>query len=258
MYSSDTWRHQMTEDLYGYNEDIEKFRGRHFGKTGYVVGEGCSIVGVPEINLKIPFGAVTIAVNRSLMKYTTARYAFTADHTYVEQMLERALVGSAHAMKPDIIMYESAITRLRTYPLQNERITLYRRKQDNDDFRMDAKDKQLIVGRGSVHCAVHLAHIMGLNPIILLGCDCAYTDGAYAFWQIEKEYCHPFFRPAVDKRAQDLSDSLHFPGYVESQKLDGYLGVQLWAWGQIKEQNPHVNILNASGGNLECFERVRL
>lgn len=60
-------------------------------------------------------------------------------------------------------------------------------KEYNFDGLKLNRDGPIIGSRTSMGSAVHMAYIMGCNPIVLLGNDCCLKDGKRYFWQYEGE-----------------------------------------------------------------------
>jgi len=53
--------------------------------------------------------------------------------------------------------------------------------------------------RSSVGTAIHIAHIMGCNEIVLLGIDCCRVDDKRYFWQFQPKQAFRRDRMPVDK-----------------------------------------------------------
>lgn len=109
----------------------------------------------------------------------------------------------------------------------------------------------LIGARTTIGTAVHLSYIMGCNPIVLLGCDCCYSEGKRYYWQFpgevqprhlhgKKVFCHANM------------------GQRSGKGVDAHCCEFLDYWRLIKENNPHVNIMNASGGLLDYFPNIAI
>ncbi len=109
-------------------------------------------------------------------------------------------------------------------------------------------EKPIIGARTSVGTAVHLAYIMGCDPIVLLGCDCCYHDEKEYFWQFPGEpkpyrlkgINLPTRKHMMNRKIVD-SDNVEFMEY----------------WAALAKANPHVHIINAAtNGLLDAFPKL--
>ena len=115
--------------------------------------------------------------------------------------------------------------------------------------------KPIIGARTSTGTAIHLAYIMGFDPIVLIGNDCCHYQRKRYFWQFpgEKKAYRVDGMPIVfvadrGKMGNKSIDkhSVDFMQYFNALSK------------QCKKQN--INIIDASGefGLLKCFDKMEL
>ncbi len=114
---------------------------------------------------------------------------------------------------------------------------------------MTPDDEKTIVGTNSVHVAVHIAYLMGCSPIILLGMDCSWEDSKLHFYDWTGG--NPVVLP------DDPLNAAHARPVVANGP-DDHQQPDLEYWRRMARRNPHVPILNASGGCLEAFPRIQM
>lgn len=119
---------------------------------------------------------------------------------------------------------------------------------------MASWDEHTYQGTNSLHPCLHIAYLMGCSPIVLLGIDCQWEDGKLHFCEFEGQPKDPYVKPMVDNRVNSVTgkmrESAHF--------IDNQQESDLSMWGLVAKYNPDANIINASGGRVECFRRRSL
>lgn len=115
---------------------------------------------------------------------------------------------------------------------------------DRDKRKVKMEGDNLIWGSSSAHCAVHFAHILGCNPIVLLGMDCCYEDGKQRYTDFDG-WDDGFY---IEDFKQHIRDGSDMP----------VVGAFVVTWEGIAKENPNINIINASGGKLKAFPRMEL
>jgi hypothetical protein len=88
-----------------------------------------------------------------------------------------------------------------------------------------------------------LAHILGASNIILLGMDCCFEEDKKRYNEFLGQPSDNIYKEVFKKH---LSNNTPICGAFQS------------TWKKIKIKNPKVNILNASGGVLECFPKISI
>jgi len=113
--------------------------------------------------------------------------------------------------------------------------------------------KPIVGSRTSSGTAIHLAYIMGCNPIVLLGHDCCFNKGKRYFWQFpgEKRTCRTSGGPIITYANK---------GKIRGHPVDNHSLDFLHYWENFAKQSKsqNINIINASGGILESFPRMSI
>lgn len=115
--------------------------------------------------------------------------------------------------------------------------------------RLDIAGHELDEGHNIVNFLVGLAHVMGCNPIIIIGVDLAFTG--------EKQYA----AGVVEESGIDIQAMMKAERYDDrpllKEDIHGKPIYTLWKWiaeskyiSQYAEKNPDVTILNATEGGL--------
>jgi len=227
---------------------IKDYLDKHRGRIAFVLGAGASLHTIP---LELIQQHTTIAVNRAILKVPFAQYCLSCDTgftlwspwTFLKNLECKLLLNVSGGSFPH---YDGA-TGVRAFDGMDEGRVIEFVMENK--LMMDRDSGILIRGTSSVHSAVHFAHILGCSPIVLLGCDCEYTDGKKYFTDYPDELdCH-FIKPEYAKLRKDFSGA-------RIGTSDGELMGHFTCWSKISIQNPNVHIINASGGRLEVFPRM--
>jgi len=110
----------------------------------------------------------------------------------------------------------------------------------------------IIGARTSVGSAVHMAHIMGCDPIVLLGCDCCYGPrNLRYFWQ------YPGY-PKVYRINGEPVYCDNNKGKMMKKPVDSHCVSFIEYWNKLAQINEgKCNIIYASeGGLLNCFPKM--
>lgn len=114
------------------------------------------------------------------------------------------------------------------------------------------KGEPIIGSRTSSGSAVHFAHIFGAKTIVLLGMDCCYHGMKRYYWQFWDKKDQPY-RLNGEK-------VFSFPnhGYYQGKPIDSHSSSFLHYWSALAKQadSQGINIINASGGILDCFKSM--
>lgn len=231
--------------------ELKDLVDKHQGKVGFVVGAAPSLHYVNVESLK-PY--VNIAVNSAIAKVDFANY-------FVSDDAEVMIWDYYQNIKPDCIKLLYADKFKNIQP--NENTVLFKhkiwfdhiRKTYNPEGLVFTKDANLplIGARTSVGTAVNLAFLMGLSPIVLLGVDCCYENNCRYFWQHKTE-----------KKCRRLDGGSYFSipnaGHINGHPVDTHSKdfIQYWNALSIQAKSQNIHIINASGGILDCFERMNL
>jgi len=159
--------------------NLEEFNGKHAGTPAFIVGSGPSIHGLDLEPLK---DYVTIAVN--------AGYVAVPDSDYYISDDWEASVWSyfAHDLRKSDktipFLYEDKLADKADW--FGNRAVLFRHREGyniTDKYEHERKKNRIVQCRTSAGSAIHIAHIMGCSPIVLLGLDCARVRAFRWFWQ---------------------------------------------------------------------------
>ena len=111
-------------------------------------------------------------------------------------------------------------------------------------------DKPIIGARTASGTAVHLAYIMGCDPIILLGCDCCYMHGKRYFWQFPNERT---CKRITGERVFCHNNRGSHKGYAVDFSFYGFYRVP---GTRLLKPILMPNIIDASPGPLDCFKKI--
>lgn len=222
------------------SDPFEHIRGINKGEVGFIAASGPSL---RHIDSKKFEDKTIIAVNGSFLKFKNQNpYYFTCDGRVVFKYHWQEV---KYSYSPVVVNLAGAGSQIFLWGgiLDTSRIYYYSEKREDKKF-LDT-DSSIISASNSTIAAVHFAHILGCSPIILLGVDCCYEEG--------KKYYNDFEGQPKDGWHLNVSDP---PAVDEDKSSDGYLHLFQNGWKEIAEINNHIEILNASGGILDCFPKV--
>ncbi len=222
---------------------------RHKGKPAFVLGTGPSL---RNLDPEVAKSFIVIAVNCAIQKFQNADYFFTCDsmlpffeYWYILRDLNCKIVlyniGGDEGCFGHI--EESKIERDIWEGIDRDRIRFF--LYHNQDFIMDKNSYDLIQGSSSIHPAVHLAYVMGCSPIILCGCDCRYVDGMGRYYNV-KHIKHPYLDGYEERRLKTVVST------------DEVLRSHALCWKKIRNQNPDIDIIDTSGGELTMFPQMTI
>jgi hypothetical protein len=234
--------------------ELNDLQDLHKGKMAFLVGAGPSL---HFQNTELLRDHVTIAVNSGLVKVPFCDY-FLSDDWDVSNWSYYSI--DLPKLKCKCLLYKKKMESFVDH-LDKDRVIWYdhkfwydhRKREYNPDgliFTKRASDP-IIGARSSTGSAVHMAYIMGCDPIVLLGCDSCLTNNKRYYWQFPGER-KPFrtdgrrifttVKKKINGKAVD-KHGLDFIDYWEAVSK------------QAKKQNIH--IIDVSGGVLECFEKQK-
>ncbi len=124
-------------------------------------------------------------------------------------------------------------------------------KQYNMKGLLLTKEEPIVGARISMGSAVHLAHIMGCDPIVLLGNDCKLArDGKRYFWQYRKKNRQPF--RIKDHAFNDRTQNWGFDTNDFIEYWDNFAEVNKEIIGK------EVEIIDCSDSDLDCFPKMHM
>lgn len=235
--------------------ELKEIEGKHKGKAAFIIGSGPSLHTIDISPLK---DYVTITVNSGIVKMPDcdyfvsddqavrewSYYLTTAKESNCKKLLYRRKLSNAaaHFKKQDVAFFDHKTW----YDPIN-------RKKYPKGLELTREASKPIVGaRTSMASAVHLAYIMGCEPIILLGCDCCYVGKNRYFWQFSEKN-----QPVkLAGKVQSTPDR----GKIDNKPVD-YHCVEFKAyWQEFAQANAgKVEIIDtALNGLLKCFPKMAI
>ena len=124
-------------------------------------------------------------------------------------------------------------------------------------YMTSSTSEPIIGARTGVGSAMHFAYIMGCDPIVLLGCDCCYY--------FDKKRFYRYFWQFWDKDEQPYRITgepvFCYPnkGMKKGNYIDSHCHDFLAYWEKLATQTKAqgINIINASGGILDSYPRMK-
>ena len=224
---------------------LANFKDRHSGKRALIFGCG------PSLNnfdfSKIKPDDVTFAVNRSVALMKHCDYFCLCDGCVtISNYFQHGCKIADNIMFCSSGFDETFLGGEAT----SEKSCFFNRRCDGiRNLNFNSDDGLLVEGNDIVQVSAHLAHIMGCDPIVMIGVDLRYIKGV--------KYCNG------TELGCDIDEPM--PEGVKqmiaaSTTLDPMLITSLGVWTRIKDQNRDINFLNATpDGKLgELFPTVEI
>ncbi len=229
--------------------EVKDLKDKHKDQLCFIYGGGPSLRHIDETQLK---DYVNITVNSGFVKNRLCDY-FVSDDSTISSWTYYDSIWKFSCIK---LLYKD---RFEPICSQKENCVFYTHtwwyspsdKKYNLDGLKLTKEEPIVGTRTSMGSALHLAFIMGADPIVLLGNDCKLSkDGKRYFWQYKKKNHQPFRIKghAFDKRTQNWGfDKDDFVEY----------------WDKFAEYNKdiigkEVEIIDCSDSNLNCFPKMHI
>ena len=190
---------------------LKDLQNKHKGEMAFIVCAGPSLH-YENVNLLKDY--VTIAVNSSVLKIPFCDY-FVSDDEGIAKW--NYYMEDLKYMNCLCVLYEDKLNKLTSH-LPRERVVFFKHKIWYDMFKKKkypeglilTKEEPIIGARTSTGTAIHIAYIMGCNPIVLLANDCCYSGTKRYYWQFEGE---KKVKTVVKNHVSDFS----FPSYVHGK-----------------------------------------
>ncbi len=229
--------------------EVKDLKDIHKDKLCFIYGGGPSLRYIDESKLK---DYVNIAVNSGFLKNMLCDY-FVSDDSDISRwsyydwiwdfsctkLLYKDKFEPICSKKKDVVFYDHTwwfSPSDRKYNMKGLLLT---------------NDEPIVGARLSMGSAVHLAYIMGCDPIVLLGNDCKLSkDGKRYFWQYIKKNRQPFRIKsfAFNKKTQDRGFNRDdFKSY-----WDNFAKVNKEILGK------EVEIIDCSDSSLNCFTKMHM
>lgn len=235
---------------------MKSLYNKHFNKMAFVIGAGPSLRFINNDDIK---DYVTITVNSGILKLPECDYFLSDDIGAHWWNYWHDTAPKSNCIK---LLYEDKLKRFADH-FDPKQVVYFKHKEwftpPNKFYLPEGltmtKDPTLpIIGaRTSVASAVHVAYIMGCNPIVLLGCDCCYgPENCRYFWQ------YPGFKKAY--RINNEPVFCETNGMKISSKMVDYHCVEfIHYWNKFAKINKgKCNIISASDGLLKCFPKMEI
>jgi hypothetical protein len=228
--------------------NLKELQGQYKNKLCFVFGAGPSL---HFVNMKPLNNYLCLAVNAGIMKYKEIDFfGFVSDDSAVRHWHYYSNI------LPTLPCYKFLYKKkLKNYAEGLENVYFFdhtwwfqpKGKKYNLDGLKLTKEEPIIGARLSAGSAVHIAYILGCDPIVLLGTDCMFRDNKRYFWEFEGEEIT--FRINGDN---SFNVNKHM-GFQKGQFLE--------YWNTFAKVNAdilgkEVNIIDASDGLLECFPKM--
>jgi len=162
---------------------LEEYNGRYKGKCCFIIGSG------PSLHLQDLSGLIsfyTIAVNGGYVKFPQSDYFVSDDWaTRGWSYFSIDLVQSNHTIP---LLYDKKLGGAAS--LFGDRAILFKHRSGHHvttRYDDDNAANYIWQTRTSLGSAIHIALIMGFDPLILLGADCCYIDAKRYFWDFPGE-----------------------------------------------------------------------
>lgn len=230
--------------------NLEEFNGKHKGEIAFVLGSGPSLNMLDLAPLK---NHVTIAVNSGYVAFPEANYFISDDWSVAHWSY---FFNDLRSSKTTIALLYEDMLKNQAWQF-GDRAVLFRHRQGyhvTDKYEHANKANHICQARTSAGSAIHVAHIMGCEKIVLIGIDCCRHDALRYFWGK---------RGAVEKRPfrnDSIPPDRYKKTFHKGKQTDTDL-IEITRYWQSKAEyfNAKCQVLNASPITaLEEFPKINL
>jgi len=229
---------------------IEEYFDKFKGEAAFVLGAGPSLRKLtPDLISRMP---VTIAMNSAILKVPDPHFYISTDpHVTLCKSWETVINSTCIIVQSGAsFRYYEKFTGINPIAkISKSRILKFYRDKENGLDMIMKKTGLHIHGSSSAFSAVHFAYLLGCSPIILIGCDCCCEDGKKHFFDF------PGQPQESHKSEYRKFVSVPHPWRGDTSK---HLDSHLKGWRKLRQQNPNVNIINASGGLIDVFPMMSI
>ena len=224
--------------------ELSDFKDKHKGKIAFILGSGPSL---HYLDVDLIKDHVCIAVNSAIKKMGHVHYFVSDDSdimgwdyydSYVKKtyfhtnfLYKQKFEGKCDDVK-DTVMY----SHKSWYSPENKSYNL-------DGLKL-TKNEPIVGARTSMGSAVHLAFLMGCDPIVLLGNDCQLKNGKRYFWQFPGE------------QKQFRVKGRKFTHQTQNRGFNKDSFVEYWNYFAQVNKDSDVTIIDASDSCLDCFPKM--
>jgi hypothetical protein len=228
--------------------EVKDLKDKHKDELCFIYGAGPSLRYVDETQLR---DYVTITVNSGFLKDRLCDY-FVSDDSSIEDW---SYYDSIWMFRCKKLLYRDKFEPICS---EKKNVVFYDHewwfspsdKKYNYEGLKLKKEEPIVGARTSMGSAVHLAYIMGCDPIVLLGNDCKIKDDKRYFWQYNKKSFQPFRISGYEFNSRNQNRGFN------KDSLTKY-------WNKFAEVNrkiigKQVEIIDCSDSDLRCFSRMHL
>lgn len=225
--------------------NIKDLKDKHKGTIGFVVGSGPSARHIDPESLR---EHTVFSVNSSIKKFSKCDYYVIDDW----DVMNWDYFDYARGLDCKKLLYRKHFAKHERLFRPNNYILYSHKEYAINGIVMPqnlklTKSEPIIGARTVTASAVHLAYIMGCDPIVLIGADCRYEDGKRYFWQFPGE--------AMCYRKDGKKHNLP----TDSQEKDFHCIDFIKYWEYFSRINPDNNIKLIEGtSSLKMFEEIIL
>ena len=223
---------------------VSDFKDKHKGEIAFLLGGGPSLHYLDTDLLK---DHVTIAVNSAIKKSGIFNYFVSDDQDimgwdYYKSHVKRNYFHTNFLYRKK---FEGKCDDLKKTIFYDH--TWWYSPEDksyNFDGLKLTKEEPIVGARMSLGSAVHIAYIMGCDPIVLLGNDCQLKNGKRYYWQFPGE------------QKQYRVKGRKFTLATQNRGFDKDSFVEYWNYFAEANKDSDVNIIDASDSCLDCFPKM--
>ena len=221
---------------------LKDFKKKHNGEIAFLLGGGPSL---HYLDIDMIKDHVTITVNSAIEKMFLCDYFVSDDHdisgwNYYESLHMSPCTKFLYKDK-----FEGKCGKLKDLVLYSH--TWWYSPEDKsynfDGLRL-TEDEPIVGARTSMGSAVHIAYIMGCNPIVLLGNDCQLKDRKRYYWQFPGE------------KKQFRVKGRKFTHQTQNRGFSKDSFAEYWKHFARVNKDNDVNIIDASDSCLDCFPKM--
>ena len=222
----------------------------HVGRLCFIYGGGPSLSHVDETKIK---SYISITVNSGFLKNKDCDY-FVSDDCAISGWSYFEDIWKYRCKK---LLYKDRFF----YTCKNKNDVIFyphtwwyspSDKQYNLDGLKLNKDGPVVGARTSMGSAVHLAYIMGCNPVVLLGNDCNIVNGNRYFWQSWEKSKWPYRVKGGNFNKKSQNMGFDQKSFIEYWNSFSYINKKYDILGK------DINIIDCSDSILDCFPKMNI
>ena len=224
---------------------VSDFKDKHKGEIAFILGAGPSL---HYVDIDLIKDHVCIAVNSGIVKYPDCNFFISDDYDCCRWSYYRDIIKKSSCIK---FLYDK---KFKNKCDDLEKVVLFDHKcffaPENKSYNFDGlklKDEEPLIGaRVSTASALHIAYIMGADPIVLLGNDC----------QLSEEKKYRYFWQYYDKKEQPYRTDGRDFSQTQNRGFNKDSFVEYWNYFADVNKDSNVNIIDASDSCLDCFPKM--